>query len=294
MTRQLPALGVFLMVAATSSLAIKDGFAKLLVADLHPIYLVWLQYVVIWLVLAPFIIQRYGAGALIPRPFGLQFLRGLAATATVLFFFYAVGYIQLAEAHAMVFVGPLLATLLSAALLGEQVGRHRIVAALLGFTGVILILRPDFSAASLGHFLALGAGASVAVYFLANRRAASHGAPLASVAHSVVVGAVLLAPAIFFITPGAVSGHGWLLPAFFLFSIAGQCFLVMSFTFAPASLVAPFHYSQIITSILFGYAVFDQLPDALAITGIVIVIACGVYVAWREARARGRAKTVAM
>jgi drug/metabolite transporter (DMT)-like permease len=273
-----------MMITATACLASKDGIAKLLVSDYHPVLLLWAQFTAIWFVLAPIIIFRHGLRALWPRPFAIQFLRGLFSMLTVLFFFSSIQYIQLAEAHAMVFVGPLLATILSAVILKEPVGRHRIIAVVIGFSGVLLILRPGFSAASLGHFLALGAGVSVAFYFLCNRKAANLAPPLASVANSVSIGMVLLSPALFFIGTVPAWEHSGLFGLFFLIAIAGQSLLVLSFNFGQASLIAPFHYSQIVSSVLVGYLLFNQVPDKITFAGIAIVISCGLYIAYREAR----------
>lgn len=286
MQRQLPAIGMAMMIVGASCLATKDGFAKMLVQAHHPIVVMWLQYFIIWIAVAPLVAYKHGLPALLPKPYGLQFARGFFSMSTVIFFFFAIQYIQLAEAHAMVFIGPLLATALSPFILKERVGIHRITAVLIGFSGVLIILRPDFSAASFGHVIAMGAGFSIAGYFLTNKKAAGSAPPAASVAHSVIVGTLLLLP----IIPSL-----WVMPhsseltqfgAFFIFSIAGQALLVISFNFGPTSIIAPFHYTQIIMSVVFGWLAFNQIPDIVTMMGIAVVIGSGVYIALREGRAQ--------
>ncbi len=290
MKRHIPVLGILLMITATACLASKDGIAKMMMPEYHPIMLVWAQFTAIWLILAPIIVYKHGLGALWPRPFGLQFLRGLFSTFVVVFFFFAIQYIQLAEAHTMVFVGPLLATILAAVILKEPVGRHRILAVIVGFSGVLVILRPDFSAASAGHFMALGAGFSLAFYFLCNRKAADLAPPLVSIANSVSIGMVLLVPALFFVGEVPAWNDAGMFGLFFIIAVIGQSLLVMSFGLGPASLIAPFHYSQIISSVTVGYVLFNQVPDEVTFIGIAIVILCGLYIAYREARLNGSRK----
>lgn len=277
-------LGIVIIVIAANLLGLKDGFAKLSVEATGPLFLAWLQYVATWVFISGFVVAREGTAALIPTPFKLQLLRGLLITVTPLQFFISTQFIPLAESHALLFTGPLLAVVWSRLLLKEHVGIHRYLAVVCGFLGILIVLRPDFSQAQIGHLFAFGAGFTQSFYFIINKRAADLSSPVASIAHSVIFGALLLAPLVIWqwpaITTADLSNLAW----FALFGAVGQSLLIFGFAFGPASLLAPFHYSIIIASIGFGWLAFGYLPDALTFAGIALVISAGVYIAMREAR----------
>lgn len=271
-----------MMVAGATCLSSKDGIAKMLVTDHHPLSILWVHYLFIWLALAPLVAARQGVGALLPRPFGWQLLRATLSMTTVLLFFNAIRFIPLANAHAMVFIGPLIATALSPFLLGEHVGLRRASAVAVGLAGILFILRPDFEGQGLGYLLALGAGVSVALFFLVNRRAAGMASPTATVMHSVSVGAVVLAPLQPFIWQDFSGTALWLLIVSAVIALAGQALAILSFGFGEASLIAIFHYFGIVASTAFGLIVFGDFPDPVTWAGIALVISSGVYIALRE------------
>ncbi|MGI9380476.1 MAG: DMT family transporter [Methyloligellaceae bacterium] len=286
-----PLLGMSLMVLGIAFLVSKDGIAKYLTADYSAATLLWIQYVSTWLILAPVIVFLHGWKSLWPHPFGAQLLRGLFAFATVLLFFEAVKTIPLAEAHAMVFVGPLTATALAPVFLDERVGWRRWLAVAVGFLGVLLILRPEFSGERTAYFLALGSGFSIGGFFIMNRKTAHSAPPLASVAHSVIFGTILLIPYLMTTqSSGTVEeGSGFAMLhflGFVILALLGQTLLILSFSFATASNVAVFHYSGIIFSTIIGYFAFGEFPTLVSWIGILLVVGCGLFIAWREHVAR--------
>lgn len=285
MPRSLPLTGILIIVIGATCLGLKDGFAKLLVGDLNPVVLAWVQYTSVWVFMAGLVTVRQGPAKLVPTPFRLQAVRGLLITITPLQFFISTQYIQLAESHALLFTGPLLAVVWSHFFLKEHVGPHRWLAVLCGFLGIILVVRPDFSNAGIGHLFAFGSGVTQSFYFIFNKRLAELSSPMASIAHSVVFGTIILLPFAIWFAPDMGTVHLPNLSWFIIFSIAGQSLLILAFSYGPTSLIAPFHYSIIVSSILFGLVAFNQFPTPLTLLGIAIVISAGIYVAQREARA---------
>lgn len=280
-----------MMAVGATCLASKDGMAKMLVADHHPVSILWVHYTFIWLVLAPLVALREGPAALLPRPYGWQLTRGVIAMLGVLFFFNAVRFIPLANATAMIFIAPLIATALSPLVLGERVGIRRACAVTAGLAGVAFIMRPDLSGEGLGYLLAFCSGLSIAMFFLINRRAAGMASPMATVMHSVSVGAFLLAPVQLFIWQDHSTAGLSLLALSAVVALAGQALAVLSFNFGEASLVAIFHYFGIVASTAFGYFVFGDFPDGLTWIGIAIVISSGIYIALRERKLARAART---
>lgn len=284
MHRQIPIFGILLMCAGVSFFGLKDGFGKMLVRDFDPVQIAWFQFLFSWIFIAPIVVYRNGFGSLWPRPFLLPVLRGLCSCTVGVLVMVALQYIPLADTHAIVFVAPIIVTALSPWLLKEAVGVKRWSAVIVGFIGVLIILRPDFSGERFGYLVALSAGLVLAFYFIVNRKAANLMPPEVSVLHAVAVGAVLLAVPSFYGWTQPKVAHFDLIGAMALFTVLGHLFIIQAFKHGQASLISPFQYSVIIVVTIFGYVVFGDIPEPLTWLGIAIVIASGVYIAIREGR----------
>ena len=286
MNSQRPLKGIFLMVISMVFLPTKDGFAKILGAYYSPLEIVWAQFWLMYLVLVPFIIWRYGVRVLWPQPFGLQVARGISATIGIGFFYWAVLYIPLANTTAVYFLAPLIVTALSPFVLQEKVGVRRWSAVIIGFLGVSLILRPDVDGFNIGYGISLVGAICIGIFYVLNRKLAGVTPPIVALAHSVIIGAIVLAcfvPAVW-IAPRASDIPN--LIYFVFFAIVGQGLLMAAFAHAAASLIAPFQYFGIVSATLFGYLVFSNLPDAWTWVGIAIVCGSGIYIAIREGRVK--------
>lgn len=284
MTLRGPASGIALMTTAMALFAVKDSFAKFIVQGVSPIQMIWMQQTTIFLVSAGLSAALYGAGALRPTPFGWQFLRGAAAVAGVGSLYWCLAYIPLADATAVASVAPAVVALLSPFILGERIGLRRISAIVVGFLGVLVILRPGFGGQSVGYIIAFAAGCCMAVYYIANRRLAGLHAPLVAIAQNAIVGVLLLAPVMPFIWHNPLDGNAVHWGLFLLFAGVGQGMLVSAFLFAPAYAIAPYQYTNILFAIVAGYVVFGAYPDLFVWIGIVLIVASGIYIAMREAR----------
>ena len=284
MHRQTPLFGILIMCVGISFFGIKDGFAKILVSELHPVMVAWMQFAVSWLLIVPFVIYRNGIAAMWPRPFFLPFMRGATSVAIGVLVITALKFIPLADLQAVIFVAPILVTALSPWLLKEHVGIRRWSAVIAGFIGVLIILRPDLSGERFGYLIALGAGVVLACYFFVNRKAANLSSPEAGVLHVMSVGAVGLAVPAFLTwkTPGLTEFP--VIGGMAFFTVLGHFLLIEAFKHGPASLIAPFHYFVIISAIIMGYFVFGDLPEPLTWLGIAIVLASGIYIAVREGK----------
>lgn len=283
-----PLRGILLMTGAMVFLPVKDGFSKILGGTYPPLEIIWAQFCLVYLVLAPVIILRHGAGMLWPRPLGLQVLRGIFAVTGIGFFYWAVLYIPLASTTAIFFLAPLVVAALSPFVLNEQADLRRSIAVIVGFLGVFLILRPDLDEFNQGFLIAFSGGLSIGLFYICNRKLATGTPAIVMLAHSVIVGAVLLS----FAVPAV-----WVAPrladiptmaAFVSCALVGQGLLMASFAYAPASIVAPFQYSAIISATLFGFFVLGEFPDIWTVLGIAIVIGSGIYIAVREGQVKKR------
>lgn len=274
------------MLGAATVFALKDGFAKHL-SGIYPVpELLWAQYSLLLLMLIPFIGWRYGWRAFRPNNLYFQLLRGSLGVGTVAFFYLAIQDIPLADATAITFISPIIVTLFSPWLLKEKVGLRRWVAVSVGFVGILLIVQPGFQEIRIGTLYGLAAGIGFAFFQIATRKLAHRETPMVTILYTALVGAATLnftAP-LYWIVP-QLNDAGMLL-VMSCFAACGQAMMIYSFVAAPAVVVAPFFYVTIIVATATGYIVFGDFPNLAAWAGIVIVVACGIFIAFREAKVK--------
>jgi drug/metabolite transporter (DMT)-like permease len=280
----LPAIG--LIVASTLFFSAGDIAAKLMMATLPPVQVTWMRYVVFLALIAPAALAAQGPSALHTRRPGLQVLRGLAVVLSSLFFMLGLGSLPVAETTAINFMSPVFITALSIPLLGEKVGVRRWAAAFVGFLGVMVVVRPGSDAFQVAALFPVGAamvwaGAAIATRIMSGER------PETTLAWSAAVGVAVLTVMVPFQwrAPG-----GWEMLLAVLTGVGstlGHWLLVQAYRKAPASVLAPFSYVQLVFASLFGYAAFGDLPGPYTFLGGAIIAASGLYTANRE-RIRAR------
>jgi drug/metabolite transporter (DMT)-like permease len=276
--------GILLMVAAMMIVPFMDALAKHLSDRYAVSQLTWARFFFHFMILAPIVLYRHGAAALRPAQPVLQLVRsGFTLLATILFF-AAIARMPIADALALLFVSPMVVTALSPVMLSERVGVRRWAAVVAGFVGALIILRPGFGVAQLGSFLAVGAGLSFALYTLLTRKLAGSAPPLITLAYTAVTGALLMSIAVIpdWITPPPtdllmMAGIGAI-------AAGGHFLLIRAFDYAPASLLAPYSYSEIVMATAVGWFIFNDFPDGWTWTGIAVIVASGIYISWRERR----------
>ena len=205
----------------------------------------------------------------------------IAATAL---FFAALRYLSIADTLAIFFVQPLIVTLLSPLVLGERVGLRRWVAVMIGFLGTLVIIRPGFQALNPGVFLALGSGLSLAIYLLLTRKIAGSAPPMVTTFYTSLCGAIIMSViAVFIWTPPTPAQWG-LFVLLSLIANGGHFLIISAYDHAEASLLAPLAYTEMIMATLAGWYFFGDFPDAWTFAGVGILIACAIYISWRESK----------
>ncbi len=198
--------------------------------------------------------------------------------------FYAFSVLPLAEVYSLLFSFPLIVTVLSIPILGEVVRAQRWAAVGVGLIGVLIVLRPGTTDITLGHLAALTAAfcsafGSVLVRKIGNEERSAvlilYPMLLAIVVMSLMQPAVYQAPSLLHLAMMALVG---------LFSVIAQHLIILAYRAAPAGVIAPSQYSQIIWATIFGMAFFGERPDGWVAVGASIIIASGVFVVWRESR----------
>ena len=277
-----PVLGISLMSAAMAINSSKDGIAKLLAGSYSPLTLLFIQFVATSIILAPIVAKQSGIHHLVPNSLFPQILRSTFVALGVGLFYWAVNFIDIADATAMVFIAPLIVTALSPSILSEPIGFKRTCAVIIGFIGVLIILRPSFDGERTGYFIALGAGIFIAAYYITNRKLANEASVLASTFYTSSLGTIMLVPLLWYFWTMPLINDIWILLGFAVLATLGQIFMIGAFSLAAANIIAPFVYTQIIWATIIGYLLFDAFPDEWSWFGILIVVAAGIYIAIRE------------
>lgn len=268
--------------------ALLDCGAKWLVRTLPVLEVVWLRFLFHVLFSAALLAPRFGSGMLRTRRPRLQVLRAaMLATLTALNF-WALQYLQLAETGAIQFSVPIIIALIAAPMLGERIDRTRWAAIMVGFAGVLVIVRPGTQGFHPALLLSIVNAVLYALFNLMTRQLAAHDSPESTQFFSSLGATLAITPfaLAFWQTPPGM--QEWILLC--LIGISGglgHYLLALAHRYAPASVLAPFLYQQIVWMVLLGYLVFGDVPDAAVLAGGAIVIASGGYLLWRE-RERAR------
>ena len=275
------------MLAAMAVLPFLDAVAKILGQQNVPVVeIVWARLIFGVFLLLPIVLKGRDATVFIPIGLRIQSIRCLANIAATICFFWALKYLPIADTLAIFFIQPLLVTLLSPVILRETVGLRRWIAVLIGLAGTLIIIRPGFQEINPGVFFALGAGALSAIFLLLTRMIAGHADPIVTTFHTNLVSAVFVSLAVPFFWQ-APAPEQWGL--FVLLAICGTIahFLVVAaYRHAEASLLAPIAYTEMIMSVIVGWWIFGDFPDRWTFLGVGVLIACAVYISYRE-RKRG-------
>jgi drug/metabolite transporter (DMT)-like permease len=279
------ARGVLLMLGSMALLACMDAVSKRLAEDYAIPQILWVRYLV-FAGLGVLLCRRIGVRRAwrSSRP-GLQLFRSLLQICEIGVFVLAFTYLPLADAHAIAACSPLLVVALSAPLLGERVGPARWGAVLVGFAGVLLIIRPGFQELGPGVLVALFAALLWAVYQILLRLVSRTDRSETTLLWSGVVGAVVLTALGPFVwrAPDAV---GWgLLLLLSAFGAAAHLLLIKALEASPASALQPFSYALLVSAAIVGFVSFGDIPDAWTIAGAAVVVASGLFAFQRERRA---------
>jgi len=243
--------------------------------------ILWSQYAFQFILLSALFAPRVVRMVTSPM-MGLQVLRGLMLTITICAMFVAVGLMQLADAIAIAFVAPLLITALSVITLKEKVTRGHWVAIVVGFGGVLVIIQPGSGLFNWTALVPLGAAVSVAIYQTMTRPISQSVGPTTILYNATWVGLIASSVAVpfFWISP-STEAVLFLMAAACLGAIAHFC-LIKAYQWAPASVVAPFAYIELIYASALGFAVFGDIPDLPTIFGGMIIAASGLYLIRRS------------
>lgn len=262
-----------------------DTSAKFLGRELLSIEVVWARYTgaaIVALFASRILVRPSLLRSRRPR---MQILRSTLLLGSTLANFFALRKLQLAETSTINFLLPMCVAALAGPFLGEKVGGARLAAILIGFVGVLIATRPGA-----GTFQPIVIVSVLGVlcnsgYAIATRSVAAHDAPETTLAWTQFAGIVVLTPLLPWIWKTPPDLFGWAVMAGMgLFAVLGHWLLILAHQRAPAPVLAPFNYTQLIWMIVSGFLVFGDVPPLATLVGAGVVVACGLFLLLHERR----------
>jgi drug/metabolite transporter (DMT)-like permease len=280
--------GIALMCFGVCLFPFLNASAKLLSADYPVTEIVWARFTGhLVCVLIVFMPQRGWRIFAASRPV-VQIARSFLLLGATTFFVSGINHVPLATASAIGFTSPFIVTALSVPLLREPVGPRRWAAVAVGFLGAVIVIRPHASPDNWAALLVLGSACCYGVYQVLTRKGGAHDDAATAIVYAALVGTVAMSLIMPFDARWPVRSFDWLLfAALGFFGGFGHYFVVRGFQSASAAIIAPFGYIELVGTTILGYVVFGSFPDGWTWVGVAIIVACGIYVAYRERRRRG-------
>lgn len=276
--------GIILAVMAMALFSSQDAFVKAMTAHYSVVtILFWRSFGILPLAVG-LVWREGGLAAFRTRRIGLQILRGIFLFLMFLGYYIGLTRLELATATTLVFSAPLMTTLLSALILKEPVGRHRVIAVVVGFIGVMIVARPGGDAFHWAAGLCLVASFFYSLSMVLTRY----------LSDTESLGTLVFYPnVIFLVGAGALLPLEWTPPSLahlgLLVAFGGVIFLAhvaitQAYRIAPPPVLAPFDYTALIWALLWGWLLWDEWPGPMTLAGALVVVGAGLYLVYREAK----------
>ncbi len=263
------------------------GTAKILGADYSSLQVSWARAFGHVLIMLAIFLPRRGMGLFRTRRPLLQLARSTAMFTSNLCFFFAVTFIPLAKAAAVSLAAPLIVALLAWPLLRERTTPARVLASAFGFLGVLVVIRPGGALFHWASLFVLASAGCYALYQILTRKLAGVDQPETSNLYSSVIGAfgMLLVVPFVWRNPATLA-DALMFVSLGVLGCAGHFLVVLAMGRAPANIVSPFQYFQLLGSVGIGWLFFADLPDAMTWLGAAIIVAAGLFIGWDQTRRR--------
>ena len=279
---------IALILVGVAMLATMDAVAKLIGEGYHVGQIVFFRALVGQIPVLIVIAAQGEWGRLrTTNPAG-HLLRGIFWIGGIGSFFWAIQLMPLADATAIFFVSPLIATALSVPLLGEIVGWRRWAAVLVGFVGALIVIRPGSDVFGWSAILPLIGALSYSLLILTGRRMVMR-EDSTTVSWWVSISPLLICGTMLPFVWTTPVGTDWLwFAALGLLGGTGNYLVTMAFRHGSISLLVPFEYLAMVLAVIYGWAIWHEVPDVWVFVGAAVICGSGLFVALREARLKAR------
>jgi drug/metabolite transporter (DMT)-like permease len=288
-------LAVGMMLLTYAAFTCLDSSAKWLVTSgVSPWTAVCARYAVHLAIVAALVLPVAGARSLASRSPKLEILRACLLLGSTVLNFTAVKYLPLTVTATIMFAMPIFITVLSIPLLGEAVGLRRWAAVVIGFCGILIVMQPWTGEFHWAMLFSLGAVLCGSVYTILTRRLAGVDSTNTQQLYAALVATIGVAPLAALEWTPPEGALAWALFACMgVFGWTGHQLLTAAHRYAPASVLAPFVYTQLIYMTLSSWLVFAQPPTVWVLIGAPVVAGSGFYIWWRERQLAGERATEA-
>lgn len=276
---------IVLMCVAVSLFSCIDTSAKYLLShsDLDTTQVVWMRFLGQFSGMVILLGPASVPWLLTTKKLKHQLARSLLMVACTALNFIAIQYLRLDQTVTIVFLAPLVVAALAGPVLGEWVGPHRLAAIVVGFLGILVVVRPglaDMHPAIIAAFLSMLA---YAAFMLLTRYLSDYDPPLVTLFYAMLAGTIGGAPLALAHWVWPATLFDWtLLLSLGAWGGLGHYLFILAYRRAPASTVTPFLYAQLLSMVALGYIVFGDVPDQWTLVGSAIIVASGLYLVHRE------------
>ena len=278
-------VGIGLMCLAGTMFPFMNAAAKVLGRDYSTLEVSWARFFGHVVFTAMAFLPSAGVRMFITRQPKIQLARSMIQCASNCFFVAAIVTIPLADAAAIGMLGPLIVALMAWPMLGERTSIPHGLAILVGFAGVLIVIRPGSAVFQPSSLLLIGSATCYALYQILTRMGANIDPPGTTTFYSSAFGAVAMLVVLPFVgkVPASFLDFG-LFCTLGILGGAGHYCVVRALAYAPANIIAPFQYFQLLGSVGVGFLVFGQLPDAMTWIGGGVIVSAGLWLGWSRTR----------
>jgi|GEM_PF-43244 len=276
-------LGVLFLITGTFLFSCQDAATKHLMAHYPLIFIIMIRC---WaLLLAGLAILAAAPGGISlnikSHHLLLQIARGAVVAAQWLFAAYSMYQLGLGETTALYEAYPLICLVLAKLILGERIGWRRYITLIVGFSGILVMMYPSGGHISVGTICALTGALLFAFYVVFTRLASHYDTPQTSFFYMGAVAAAMMTAALPFIWQPIALSDIWLFVLLGTFTVSAHFCMIKALSLAAVNVLQPFNYSQLVWSVLIGYAVFGDIPDKYTFIGEAMVVLSGLFVFFR-------------
>jgi len=281
--------GIILMCAGTSLFPFMNAAVKLLAAHYPVAEIVWARFTGHLIIMLIIFLPHHRWSLVRTRRPTVQIGRSVLMLLSNMVFVIAIARVPLATASAIGFTSPLIVTALSVPLLHEQVGWRRWSAVLVGFVGALIVIRPGSGFDDPAVLLLLGSALAYAVYQIATRWVGRYDNAATGIIFAALLGSLAMSAVLPFVFVMPRTLFDFLLFCLLgLLGGLGHYLIIRAFQLGPAAVMAPLGYIELVGTATLGYLIFDNFPDFWTWVGAVVIIASGLYIAFRERQRRVR------
>lgn len=275
--------GIVYMCAAVAMFPFLNASVKLLSTDYPTAQIVWMRYLGHLIFMLLIFLPKYRLTLFYTQAPKAQWIRSVLLLGSTALYFTALQFIPLTTAATISFINPFLVTALSIPILAEIVGPRRWVAVIIGFLGVLIIIRPGLTGFHWAMLLVVGNAGCYALYQILTRQIAGVDKPATTITYTAIIGTILctIVGPVYWVWPK--NCLDWLLFAGLGFIGGfGHLLVVKAYQYGQASVISPFGYGQLLGATILGFILFGYFPDNWTWLGTAIIVSCGIYITYRE------------